>query len=92
MRGFGASTLHCRLDCAMSARIKRRWRGCRDGGRQTSPRRRSTGSGSDETGSLDEFITQVERACSFVFGKSTTFCLAPSLGRDWGAALKQACG
>ena len=49
--------LHCRLDCAMSARIKRRWRGCRDGGRQTSPRRRSTGSGSDETGSLDEFIT-----------------------------------
>jgi uncharacterized protein (DUF2236 family) len=55
--GFGASTPRCRPDCAMSARIKRRWRGCRDVGRQTSPRRRSTGSGSDETGSLDEFIT-----------------------------------
>ena len=88
--GFGASTPHCRPDCAMSARIKRRWRGLRDGGRQTSPRRRSTGSGSDETGSLDEFKG---RTCVLLGLWKTDLYLAPlpSPGRNSCVAPEQLC-
>ena len=43
--------------CAMSVRTKKRWRGCQGKRRRTSLRGRSTGSGSDATRWLDEFIT-----------------------------------